>query len=62
MPKTRFEAEDEGIDVVIDCTGVPAALEAAIPWTKNGATILIFGCAPVGMASYALWVCFTGFT
>ena len=48
MPKNRFEAEDDGVDVIIDCTGVPAALEAAIPWTKNGATILVFGCAPVG--------------
>ena len=36
MPKNRFEAEDDGIDVIIDCTGVPGALEAAIPWTKMG--------------------------
>ena len=32
----RFEAEDDGVDVIIDCTGVPGALEAAIPWTKMG--------------------------
>ena len=48
MPKTRFDAEDEGLDIIIDCSGVPAALESAISWTKMGATILIFGCAPVG--------------
>ena len=23
MPKTRFEAEDNGVDIIIDCTGVP---------------------------------------
>eukprot|EP00093_Oithona_nana_P014016 14016.XXX_699692_700408_1 [CDS] Oithona nana genome sequencing. len=48
MPKSRFDAEDEGVDVIIDCTGVPAALEAAMQFTKNGATVLVFGCAPVG--------------
>ena len=48
MPKSRFDAEDEGVDVIIDCTGVPAALEAALQFTKNGATVLVFGCAPVG--------------
>ena len=34
MPKDRFEAENEGVNIVIDCTGVPAALEKAIQWTK----------------------------
>jgi len=48
MPKSRFDAEEEGVDVIIDCTGVPAALEAAMQFTKNGATVLVFGCAPVG--------------
>ena len=43
MPKDRFEAENEGIDIIIDCTGVPAALEKAIQWTKMGATIMVFG-------------------
>ena len=43
MPKDRFEAENEGVDIVIDCTGVPAALEKAIQWTKMGATIMVFG-------------------
>jgi threonine dehydrogenase-like Zn-dependent dehydrogenase len=36
MPKDRFEAEDDGVDIIIDCTGVPAALEQAIFWTKMG--------------------------
>ena len=48
MPKTRFESEEDGVDVIIDCTGVPIALESAIAYTKMGASILIFGCAPVG--------------
>ncbi len=48
MPATRAEAEQSGIDVIIDCTGVPQALERAIPFTKRGAKILIFGCAPMG--------------
>ena len=48
MPQSRFDAEDEGVDLIIDCTGVPMALESALPYTKNGATVLVFGCAPVG--------------
>ena len=48
MPQDRFHAEDDGVDIIIDCTGVPIALESAVPWTKMGATILVFGCAPVG--------------
>ena len=52
MPKSRFDAEEEGVDVIIDCTGVPMALEKALSWTKMGATILVFGCAPVGKAMY----------
>lgn len=50
MPKSRFEAEDNGMDVIIDCTGVPAALEAALQWTSRGAIVMVFGCAPVGKA------------
>ncbi len=26
MPETRIDAEDNGVDVIIDCTGVPVAL------------------------------------
>jgi threonine dehydrogenase-like Zn-dependent dehydrogenase len=48
MPKDRSEAEQNGINVIIDCTGSPKALEAAIPFTARGAKILIFGCAPMG--------------
>ena len=40
--------EEESFDLVIDCTGVPAALEQAIGKTKFGATVLVFGCAPMG--------------
>ena len=40
--------EEETYDLVIDCTGSPAALEQAIGKTKYGAMILVFGCAPMG--------------
>jgi threonine dehydrogenase-like Zn-dependent dehydrogenase len=42
--------KEETFDLVIDCTGSPAALEQAIGKTKFGATILVFGCAPMGKA------------
>ncbi len=48
MPKSRAQAEQIGIDVIIDCTGSPKALESAIPLTARGAKILIFGCSPMG--------------
>ena len=48
MPKTKNESENNGIDVIIDCTGNPKALENAISYVARGATILVFGCAPVG--------------
>ena len=48
MPKSKAEAEVEGVDVIIDCTGSPKALEQAIAYVARGATILVFGCAPVG--------------
>ena len=50
MPKSRVEAEQFGIDVVIDCTGVPKALENIIPYLSRGAKVLIFGCAPTGQS------------
>jgi len=50
MPKSRVEAEQFGIDVVIDCTGVPKALENIIPYLARGAKVLIFGCAPTGQS------------
>ena len=50
MPKSRVEAEQCGIDVVIDCTGVPKALENIFPFLARGAKVLIFGCAPAGQS------------
>ena len=37
LPKSRFEAEQFGVDVVIDCTGVPKALESIFPYLARGA-------------------------
>ena len=37
-----------GVDVIVDCTGFPPALEQAIPWTRRGALICVFGCAKPG--------------
>ena len=42
------DAEQFGFDVIIECSGFPPALEQALAWTKRGATIMIFGCAPPG--------------
>ena len=47
-PNDLQEMDEESFDLVIDCTGVPAALEQAISKTKFGATVLVFGCAPMG--------------
>lgn len=35
-----------GFDAVIDCTGVPAAIEQAVKWLKSGGKMLVFGCCP----------------
>jgi len=42
------DAEQFGFDIIIECSGFPPALEQAIAWTKRGATVMIFGCAPPG--------------
>merc|ERR550534_2761859 len=42
------DVEQFGFDVIIECSGFPPALEQALAWTKRGATIMIFGCAPPG--------------
>ena len=42
------DCEQFGFDIIIECSGFPPALEQAIGWTKRGATIMIFGCAPPG--------------
>ena len=44
------DAELSGFDIIIECSGFPPALEAALAWTKRGATVMIFGCAPPGKA------------
>ena len=43
-------AELAGFDIIIECSGFPPALEQALAWTKRGATVMIFGCAPPGQA------------
>ena len=47
-PSLLEKMDEETFDVVIDCTGSPAALQQSIGKTKYGATILVFGCAPIG--------------
>ena len=42
------DAEQHGFDFVIECSGFPPALEAALAWTRRGATVMVFGCAPPG--------------
>ena len=37
-----------GYDLVVDCSGHPPALEAAVAMTRPGATLVMFGCAPPG--------------
>merc|ERR1711973_67233 len=46
----NLDAEMEGFDIVIECSGFPPALEQAFGWTRRGATVMIFGCAPPGKA------------
>ena len=43
------DAEQDGYDIIIECSGYPPALEQALAWTKRGATVMIFGCAPPGV-------------
>ena len=40
--------ETWGYDVIVDCTGVPKAVEAEIGWLRKGATLVQFGCCPKG--------------
>ena len=46
----EVDCEQEGFDIIIECSGFPPALEQALAWTKRGATVMIFGCAPPGKA------------
>lgn len=43
-------AQDEtyGFDVIVDCTGFPAAIEQQLGWLRKGATIILFGVCPKG--------------
>ena len=43
-------AKDEtyGFDVIVDCTGFPAAIEQQLRWLRKGATIVLFGVCPKG--------------
>ena len=41
------DAQLNGIGVLLDCTGSPAALSSAFKWTKRGAMVCVFGCPPV---------------
>ena len=38
--------DDWGFDVIVDCTGVPKAVEQAFTWLRRGAKFIIFGCCP----------------
>ncbi len=40
--------ETYGFDVIIDCTGFPAAVENELKWLRKGATIVLFGVCPQG--------------
>jgi len=42
--------EQNGFDVVVECSGFPPALEKAVGLTARGAAVVIFGCAPTGRA------------
>jgi threonine dehydrogenase-like Zn-dependent dehydrogenase len=50
LPKTSDECGIDGIDILIDCTGFPPALEQALKWMKRGGTVCVYGCAPPGKA------------
>eukprot|EP00088_Acartia_fossae_P070882 TRINITY_DN9593_c0_g1_i3.p1 TRINITY_DN9593_c0_g1~~TRINITY_DN9593_c0_g1_i3.p1 ORF type:complete len:370 (-),score=74.78 TRINITY_DN9593_c0_g1_i3:83-1159(-) len=40
------DAELDGFDVVIECSGFPPAIEKSVAWTSRGAALVIFGCSP----------------
>lgn len=40
------EINDENINIIIDCSGVPIAIESNIKWLKKVGKILLFGCCP----------------
>ena len=51
LSRRAAEAEKDetyGFDVIIDCTGFPAAVEEELRWLRKGATIVLFGVCPKG--------------
>ena len=50
MAEKARECDDEtwGFDLIVDCTGVPRAVEKEIGWLRKGATLVMFGCCPKG--------------
>ncbi len=47
LPRGK-EAELDGVDIVVDCTGNPEALEKAVGWMRRGGVICVFGISPMG--------------
>lgn len=45
---SRGDLNTCGADLVIDCSGIPAAMEAAIPWLKRGGAFCAFAISPEG--------------
>ncbi len=50
FPRSSKECELSGVDVVVDCTGFPPALEKALRWMKRGGVVCVYGCAPPGFS------------
>jgi D-arabinitol dehydrogenase (NADP+) len=46
LPEAAPEVAPNGFDVVVEATGVPAVLEAAVAYARPRGTILVFGVAP----------------
>ena len=44
----KAKDETHGFDVIVDCTGFPAAIEQQFKWLRKGATIVLFGVCPKG--------------
>ena len=51
LTSVHFASQDDaqlnGVGVLLDCSGSPAALSNAFKWTKRGAMVCVFGCPPV---------------
>ena len=42
----RVNDAEWGFDVIVDCTGAPAAIEQSFQWLRYGGKFLLFGCCP----------------